>query len=212
VAHPILIAGTGSWQNDGSVDWYCPTHPFGKFLTDNNLSPSYDNNSPFIWSTNTAGIPVFTNKKDWAAGGAALSYFVKSNKQMAGCDTSIIAHSHALQVVAYAAADHDLKIDALITMGSPIREDLKPQYDALRKNTRYWLHVHSDGSDKWQWLGELFDKANPFTWRVERTTPLADKNDFVPKVGHSTLLRDPSTYHYWLEHKWLDAFSKGPKE
>lgn len=200
---PILVAGTGSWKHDGATDWYCPSSNFGRFLEAHDAPPIYDGNQPFIWSTDLAGVPWFTNVKDWAAGGAALFYFVAVQQQIPGFKTAIIAHSHALQVAAFAAADHNLKIDTLVTVGSPIRADLAKQYGALKANTRYWLHIHSDESDRWQWLGELFDRINPFAWRVQRECPLADRNDSVPKVGHSALLRDPLQYHYWIERGWL---------
>lgn len=200
---PFLVAGTGSWKDDGRVDWYCPGHPFGRFLQEQGVTPTWDGSRPFVWSTDLGGVP-WTGKSDWAAGGAALAYFVMAFQKRAANRTAVIAHSHGLQVAAYAAAEHGLKIQTLITVGSPIRNDLKAQYQALRANTAYWLHIHSDGSDRWQWRGELFDTLNPFRWRVRRDAPLADKNDFVPKVGHSDLLRDPTQYHNWVERGWLD--------
>ncbi len=209
--NPILVAGTGSWKDDGSIDWYCPGHDFGKFLTAQGCAPSYDWDSrkglmggakPFVWSTDLSGVPFITRKNhtDWAAGGAALAYFTACRSQRPGSQTALIVHSHGLQVAAYAAAQHDLKINLLISMGSPIRKDMTEQYKALRLNTKYWLHVHSDGSDRWQWFGEMFDGH----FGIVRESPFADKNDFVAKVGHSELLRDPAQYHYWVEHKWID--------
>lgn len=196
---PILVAGTGSWKDHDDKDWFCPGHYFGQFMTLQGLAPIYDGDRPFIWSTDLDGVP-WAGKKDWAAGAAALSYFVQAQASVQGKDTALIAHSHALQVAAIAAAEHNLKINVLITMGSPIRKDMAKEYAALRANTKYWLHVHSDGSDRWQWLGEMFDGH----FGIVRETPLADRNDFVPKVGHSELLRDPKQYHNWVEHKWLD--------
>lgn len=197
--NPILVAGTGSWKDDGRVDWYCPGHAFGTFLKGEGIEPIYDGAHPFIWSTDLAGLPLFTNKKDWAAGGAALAYFVMAAAALRSHDTALIVHSHGLQVAAFAAANHGLKVDTLISVGSPIRKDLAAQYAALRKQTRYWLHIHSDGSDRWQWLGELFDGH----FGIVRECALADRNDFVPKVGHSELLRAPAQYHHWVNHGWL---------
>lgn len=199
---PFLVAGTNSWDNDGAVDWYCPGHPFGRFLEAHECAPTYDGQKPFIWSTDVGGVPWARggNYIDWAAGAAALSYFITAKHHCVGAETGIIAHSHALQVVAFAASDHDLKVDCLITVGSPLRKDMRERYKVLRANTRHWLHIHSDRSDNWQWLGTLFDGH----FGVVRETPLADENAFVPKVGHSELLRDPLTYHHWLERRWLD--------
>lgn len=203
---PILVAGTNSWKDKDDADWYCPGHPFGTFLWKNGCTPDFDGTpgtklaKPFIWSTDLAGVPFLTKKRDWAAGGAALAYFVMLKRQRPGSATAILAHSHALQIAAYAAYEHDLKIQTLITIGSPLRADMKDQYAALRANTQYWLHLHSDGSDKWQWFGEMFDGH----FGIVRETPLADKNDFVPGVGHSELLRDPAQFHYWTDRGWLN--------
>lgn len=204
--NPVLVAGTNSWADDGRVDWYCPGHPFGQFLHAQGITPSYDWNrsgaKPFVWSTDLGGVPFLTRRHnaDWSAGGAALAYFLMARSQRPGEQTALIVHSHGLQVAAFAAAEHDLKIGTLISMGSPIRRDLAPQYAKLRANTQYWLHVHSDRTDRWQWFGELFDGH----LGIVRECPLADRNDFVARVGHSELLRDPAQYHYWLEHQWLD--------
>jgi hypothetical protein len=199
--HPILVAGTDSWKGKNDNDWFCPGHQFGQFLADQGVAPIYDDGPrPFIWSTDLDGVPgVASGTRDWAAGGAALSYFVRLYLRMPGFRTALIVHSHGLQVAAFAAAEHDLKIQTLISMGSPIRQDLGAQYKALRANTQYWLHVHSDNTDRFQILGELFDGHVG----IVREAPLADKNDFVAKVGHSELLRDKAQYHHWVERGWL---------
>lgn len=203
---PILVAGTGSWDNDGRCDWYCPGHPFGVFLLKYGVAPAYDYVSqlaqPFVWSTDLSGVPFLRKHlEDWAAGGAALDYFVRAQKGLESKDTALIVHSHGLQVAAFAAQQYNLKIRTLVSVGSPIRADMAAQYAALRKNTDYWLHLHSDGSDRWQWFGELFDGH----FGIVRETPLADRNDSVPGVGHSDLLRDPAQHHYWTERNWLDV-------
>lgn len=198
----ILVAGTWAWKDNGATDWYCPGHPFGVFLGEHGVKVCYDGAKPFVWSTGLGGVPLITGKTVWPAGGAALAYFQDECK----CDApNAIVHSHGLQVAAYAAAEHGMRFKTLISVSSPIRNDMAERYAALRKNTGYWLHIHSDASDEWQWRGELFDTLNPFKWRVHRTAPLADKNDFIPKVGHSDVLYDPTKYHYWIERGWLDS-------
>lgn len=197
---PVLVAGTNSWMDDGRCDWYCPGHPFALFLESHGCAPMFNGPRPFVWTTDLAGIPFFTNRKEWSAGGAALAYFVMAMNRAPKAETAVIAHSHGLQVAAYAAAEYDLKIHTLVTVGSPIRKDMAKQYKALRLNTRYWLHVHSDCSDRWQWLGEMFDGH----FGIVRDCVLADRNAYVRGVGHSELLRDPVQYHYWLKAGWLD--------
>lgn len=210
--NPILVAGTGSWDGKNDSDWFCPGHKYGQFLAGQGITPTYDGDRPFVWSTNLSGVPGLTrsNHVDWQAGGAALSYFVIGRLAREGAKTALVVHSHGLQVALYAIVEHGLKVQTLISMGSPVRDDMAEIAKQARANIGYWLHVHSDGSDRWQWFGEMFDGGWK-RWmpggepRIVREHPLADKNDFVPKVGHSELLRDPAQYHYWTERGWLDS-------
>jgi hypothetical protein len=103
-------------------------------------------------------------------------------------------------VVLYACADHDLKVGTLISVGSPVRKDMMCVAKRARGNIGTWIHVHSDGSDRWQWFGELFDGH----FGIVREHPLADRNDSVPGVGHGNLLRQPQHFHYWVDRKWVD--------
>lgn len=202
--NPVLVAGTGSeWRGDR--DWYYPGHPFGQMLSEQGCAPRFDESAfprlePFVWSTDIAGIPLLTSHRVWQTGAAALAYFIRSEQRLRSWDTALIVHSHGLQVAAYAALDRGLKVQTLVSVGSPLRADMSEGYDALRRNTKYWLHLHSDKSDRWQWYGALFDGH----FGIVRQTPLADRNDGVPGVGHSNLLRDPATYHHWVERGWLD--------
>ena len=206
--NPILVAGTGSWKGENDTDWYCPGHPFGEYLQSKGVGPTYAwgtrngglTAAPFVWSTGLAGIPWLTNKKEWQAGGAALAYFIASTHRIPGDQTAVIAHSHGLQIVLYACAYYDLRIQALISVGSPVREDMKPIASAARPKIDGWLHLHSDGTDRWQWFGELFDGH----LGIVREHPLADSNDLVPGVSHSKLLRNPDLYHLWEDRGWLN--------
>lgn len=208
--NPVLVAGTSSWKNDNRIDWYWPGHAFGEFLVEQGVSPLFDGDKPFIWSTELSGIPMFSknSKSDWAAGAAALAYYVIAMKDRRAGETAIIAHSHALQVTAYAAAIHGLKINTLITVGSPIRKDMSLAYERLRANTKYWLHLYSDWSDRWQWFGELFDGH----LGIVRQHPLADENVCTPGVGHSDLLRERDRYHLWKEKLWIDKLQSVVQE
>ena len=203
----ILIAGTGSWDADDDIDWYCPTHPFVDYLIQQGVEPLFGaNGKPFIWSTNLSGVPFFTrrNKTDWSAGGAALAYFIDARVKTPGETINVIAHSHGLQIVLYACAYYGVRVRSLISVGSPIRKDMLTVSEKARPDITHWLHIHSDFSDKWQLLGQLFD-GKLDVWLQQREHPLADSNDFVAGVGHSKLLRAPEHYHYWLDRGWLDS-------
>lgn len=193
----ILVAGTNSWHHDNSVDWYHPKHPFTAMLSSSGVGVVSDGDLPFIWTTDIDGI--FGERKnniDWAAGGAALSYFTRMSQVRV---PDIIAHSHGLQVVLYACAEHGLKVNQLISVGSPVRKDLEDLTKKARLSIGHWIHIHSDYTDRWQWLGTLFDGR----FGIVREHPYADRNDFVPGVGHSDLLRSPQTYPLWTQKGWL---------
>lgn len=201
----VLVAGTGSWKLGEAGDWYFPDSPFVKLLTEEGVEVKFDGNGiprPFVWDTALAGVPFFTSTKEWAAAGASLAYFARPA-------TNLIVHSHGLQVALFSLADWGLKADVMISVGSPVREDMMEVAKRARKNIGFWLHIHSDSSDRWQWYGELFDGGWKHWFpggepRIVRTHPLADVNDSVPGVGHSELLRDPSTFHFWKERGWLE--------
>ena len=205
--HPILVAGTGSYRDDARVDWYCPLSPFARFLASQSLAPAFHHwrstpdlaqQAPFIWSTDLAGLP-WTRTSTWAAGGTALAYFIEVTADLRGKETAILAHSHALQVVLYACAEQGILVNQLISVGSPVRKDMQAIAARARPRINHWLHIHSDRSDHWQWFGELFDGH----FGIVREHPLADRNDAVPGVGHSELLRDPLCQSHWLDRGWL---------
>lgn len=198
----VLVAGTNSWGNNDAVDWYVPAHAFAKYLESHGLEVMSDSGMPFIWSTDLDGVVLDRkNHTDWSAAGAALSYFVR----MHGVDeVDIITHSHGLQVVIFAIAHYGLRVRRLVSVGSPVRKDMEYLSSIAKQNIGKWLHIYSDKSDRWQWLGELFDGR----LGIVRKHPLADRNDFVAKVGHSEILRDPSKYPLWIQNGWID-FLKG---
>jgi len=208
--HPILVAGTGSWNDDARVDWYTPGSRFARFLEAEGLAPTFGPGAghvnPFVWSTSVAGIPVFSRRATWPAAGIALAYFITMMADLRGHETAIIAHSHALQVVLYACVNAGIKVAHLISVESPVRRDMLEVATRARPLIGHWLHIYSDWSDRWQWLGELFDGH----LGVVRAHPLADRNDSVAGVGHSALLRDPTQFYRWTDLGWLDPL-RGPR-
>jgi hypothetical protein len=193
----ILVAGTDAWAETVAGRWYCPGSPYAAFLQAHAVEPVFGGDAaapqPFIWSTDLDGLPFRRKHVQWSAGGAALAYFARTTP------IAIVAHSHGLQVVLYACARYGLRIDRLISVSSPVRNDMAAVAAAARPNIGRWLHLHSDGSDRWQWFGELFDGH----FGVVRAHPLADKNDAVPGVGHTGVLEDAANFHYWTERDWL---------
>lgn len=205
----VLVPGTWGWSDDASAEWYRDGAPFTQFLIANGLRPFEPNGRPFVWSTRLGGLGFGGGKMaTWRAAGInLLDYLVPPldpAAQLPPSQTRVICHSHGMQVVLFAAAA-GLKIDTLISVAGPVRADMRMTTMMARRNIRRWVHLHSDWSDKWQWLGEIGDGV----LGIVRAEPLADENDTIPGVGHSRLLRDPTTFHFWKECGWLAALQEG---
>lgn len=206
---PILpIAGTWGWRGDLADhrdQWWHPASPFMVWMGEHGCRHLCEDD-PFIWTTHVGGALFWAKSHtDWMAGGAALSYYFDAETHYGPSFTApeqrhVIAHSHAGQVVAYACAFRNVKLDTLITVGSPVRNDMLPIYKAARPNIRKWLHIASPGwTDRMQWFGELFDGS----FGVKRSQPFADVNHLIPGIGHSGILRDPKLFGLWESQGWL---------
>lgn len=199
----ILVAGTNGWNPRATQKAWCdPGSDFARFLEAEGFSVAFGaaadgSPRPFVWSTDVGGVGFGDGDlKVWHAAGLNLySYIIPPlypRERIAPADTKIIAHSHGLQVVLFACAA-GLKVDTLLSLGSPIREDMQATTSAARPNIRRWVHVHSDGSDWWQWLGALFDG----NVGIVRAAARADENIAIPKVGHTDLLNKPEHQDIW---------------
>jgi hypothetical protein len=206
VTRVIVVPGT--WGRE--QDWYRPWSPWARYLVSLGVEVFEPNGRPFLWSTDAGGWQGWrrwfgrTSTRDhwdWMAGGDALFNLIvpplAPERRIPPAETRVISHSHGLQVVLYACA-YGLKIDTLIDIAGPVRADMRPILDAARPNIRQWLHVHSDGSDKMQWLGELGDGTLGI---VRGVTLPGVVNHALPKAGHSGVLRDP----VWFPRFWPGA-------
>lgn len=207
----LLVPGTHGWGYTKGQQWWDYGSPFTTFLETADcciLGKAF----PYLWSTSLDGVWFFhrTTKRhiQWESAGYSL-YSYLANKLAPGdyvpiADRNLIAHSHAMQVVAYACAQ-GLKINRLLTMGSPVRNDMQEIYAQARPNIGQWLHVHSDRSDRIQWFGELFDGK----LGIVRKQPFANVNLGIPAVAHSNLLTDPECFPLWAADGLLDFLRKG---
>jgi hypothetical protein len=161
--------------------------------------------SPFVWSTD---LDLGRSHRDWQAGGRALLYYLvpplHPHLRLPPGRTRLVAHSHGGQVALYAAS-YGLKVECLVTVGTPVRGDMREVAEAARPNIKRWLHLYSP-RDLTQILGSLFGGG----FRVRRRMPLADLNREMPK-GHGDVLRDPSVMHAWVDDGWL-AFVAGRRD
>lgn len=175
-----VIAGTSGlfgWDAHarGHVDWWRPGSPWVQALeaAGHQLADTAD---PYSWTGDVDGLVA--RDVDWIEAGNALRWWWAAH----GIGVrAIVAHSHGLQVLAYA----QIAVPALITAGSPVRHDLLGRYAELRAKVGAWWHLYSD-RDAWQILGELRDGGAWMGWR--RTIPGAS-NVLVPGQSHSGLMR-----------------------
>lgn len=203
-----LVQGTWAWGHKPGLQWWECTSPFCSFLKTLGIE-TIGGNRPFIWSTELDGLGWLqrrTVKRHliWEAAGDNLYAYLKPPLSLFDdyvpiTDRNVIGHSHALQVIAYACAA-GLKLNRLVTVGSPVRQDMADVYKAARPNIASWLHVHSDGSDRIQWFGELFDGH----FGIVREAPLADRNVLIGNVAHSRLLNDSACFRLWQEQGLMD--------
>jgi hypothetical protein len=210
VIRACLVAGTHGWN--GTTDplqarncWWWPGSAFTQMLERHGIA-LVSRTRPFVWSTDLEGEPGEVAHRDWRAGGIGLyAYLVPDlcpDRRVPPAETLVITHSHGLQVALYAFAE-GLQ-GSLISVCGPVRDDMMAVATRARPNLRCWLQLHSDDSDAWQilgadWLGAIAGvfRRSDATDLVSRKHPLADSNVFVPDVGHTGLLDEPSTFDRW---------------
>lgn len=210
VVRYLPVMGTHGWSFGMKTGrWWCGDSPFAEMMIEHGLVVLC-RTRPFVWTTDLNGHHFWELRKkargdhrDWAAGGENLfTYCVPPLEPYAAIppvQVNIVCHSHGLNVVLYAAA-LGLKINRLISVASPVRDDMTEVAKMARPNITLWRHLHSDASDRTQWLGELFDGV--INVAGARAHPLADVNELIPGVGHSRLLEDPACLPMWHERGW----------
>lgn len=196
----IAIAGTGAGNK---LDWHLPTSDLSKFFLLQGLEQLETNPlKRYMWSTKLDGIDSVN--ETWDAAGRALAHYIAppllGESLVKPEDTYCIAHSHAGNVVAYACGKYGLKINGLITVGTPIRKDLYEIYQAAVPNISRHLHIYAGWRDYWQILGSLFGGQ----FGIHRKHPFTVHNEQVPGGNHGSILRDPKFFPLWLERGWLD--------
>jgi hypothetical protein len=210
VTKVLLVQGTHAFGRSGeTVEWWNSRSPFCEFLQAEGFE-ILGAQQPYVWESGLDGTGWFGKAQrhiKWRAAAHNLHAYLRNPlvpvDYVPRADRNIIAHSHGLQVVAYACL-YGLMVNRLVTVGSPVRADMSAVYEAARKNIQSWLHVYSDGSDRIQWYGTLFDGHVGILRKVK----VADVNLKIPKVGHSRLLNDQACFPLWRENGLID-FLKG---
>lgn len=213
---PAYIPIPGTHAYDGSPepsDWYHPQSALSRYFADTFGLTQVSPDDPWCWTTDLDGFRIWRRLRrktslgmDWLVAGKTFRQWVSHNGCSGGgvpmTDRNVICHSHGLQPILYACAE-GLKLRALISVSSPVRSDLLENgiASAAAKNIGHWTHVHSDRSDRWQWLGTLADGMLGIT----RAHPLAHRNVAIAHVGHSKMLNEASRFHLWRDERLLDG-------
>lgn len=233
----LPIMGTHAWgRSDPTAEWWyagsqmppvvAPASPFCQFLRGEGCE-ILGADCPFVWDTDLDGIGWLKRRPhkkhiNWESWGHALGFYLWPRLRgyyqtyVPVEERNIIAHSHAMQVVAYCCATAGVEVNRLLTIGSPVREDMYEVYARARPFIREWMHVHSDGSDRTQWFGTLFDghlgvvRALPaqVTLTSGTVVDLNVRNVRIDAVGHSKLLNDPACFPLWHQHGLLDFLQR----
>lgn len=201
----VLVSGTHGWRGTNDRSWYSQGSPFVTFLQQQGVDVVFTpEGQPFIWSTDLGGVGF--GKDDhavWSSAGMNLFWYcvppLCPEKRIPPNELAVITHSHGLQVALYAAAA-GLKIRVLIDVSGPVRKDMRSVAKKARPNIYFWDHVHSDASDRWQWIGSMFDGH----LGIVRQHPLADVNTMIPHAGHTGTLEQPELFKVWNEEGLIE--------
>lgn len=214
---PVLLVH-GTWSADfsrkGRSQWFEPGSPFITMLERRGLDASYFDT--FEWTGDLSGLARlwpwnwFTTPqhRDWLACGRSIGYVLDPK----GCPVpheyrNVIAHSHGGQGVFHAAAN-GVKIHRLVTVATPVREDMEAVVAAARPNIDQWVHVFDPTlKDRMQVLGEIGDGR--LGWK--RRFDLADENISIAGSGHSGVLCQPEWFPQWGS-RGLAAFLRGDQQ
>lgn len=209
---PIIpVAGTHGYRGQLTGDWWHDRSPLLLFLGAFGftcLQPA----RPFVWTTDLNGQRFWRRwfgltdpHYDWLAAAYGLNTYIRpifdeGDNYVPLAQRNVIVHSHGLQVVLYACAEWDLKLNSLVSVMAPVRADMQEIAGRARRNIGYWEHLYSDRTDSWQWIGGIGDGRVG----IVRRHPKADRNTLVPKAGHSRLLHDSAFFMQWVDLGLLD--------
>lgn len=211
----IPIPGTHGDNGEPTGLWWQSGSPFARFMYRAGLC-HLNEDRPFTWSTDLNGHRVWRRflglrdpHRDWIACGYALSYYLWPAQQQEDyvdiAERNIVAHSHAGQGVFYACALGGLRINRLITIGTPVRRDMRHIVRRARPNIGQWLHIRSESDTTaiWGGIGDGAFGAQRTFWGEE------DWTDIVPDIGHSGVLHDENLFHYWQARAWIEFLKNG---
>lgn len=206
-ANPVTyfpIGGTHSWdEDDNHYQWWERGSEFTRQMA--TLGLVLHARNPFVWATNIDGTLFQRKHTIWKAAAKHLICHLGDDR-IPYAQRNVVAHSHGGQVVFFACAD-GLKIQNLITVGTPVRKDMEKVVLQAIGNIGYWHHICDSSSDRMAILGTLFDGAI----RIKHNFEVADSSSDVKGVGHSKILNDPKFIPLWKERGWASILAYGKK-
>ena len=217
----IPVAGTSARKrHDHSRSWYRVGSPLDKILrmfgyqrVDQDRDPHTPDKG--FWSGDINGLMLqramwWRDKHPaWKTGGETLRRFLLSRRDEFVDGVTLLLHSHAGQVGAYALAElpefyvcgsggceNDNLPGAfpihVVTCDMPVRADMRDVYASASTSVASWTHLYSEKGwkSRMRWLGDGQIFSNP------RELPVATRNIEI-KGGHSGYLSDPRFIGQW---------------
>ena len=183
MAKTILISGTWGLESDL---WWKVASPFWQTAKHRGLDLAAPDD-PFTWTTALEGVKG--DNREWIVAASALRWFCKAK----GIEKpNIVAHSHGGQLPLL-ATEHGLEIGTLVTVATPVRDDVLGHL--VGRRIHRWVHIHTGAGDRMQLLGELGDGEIS----ARRKMPGAE-NIYEPDQTHSGLL----DADLWTARRWWE--------
>jgi hypothetical protein len=197
---------SGTWGRragqSGSYTWWRPPSVFLANLRNAGLALVSETDY-FDWSTGLDGMGA--QHDVWETAGKALYWWWVAHGRPA---LSLIGHSHGPQVVAYAlryswAVGDPMVLEHLVTVGTPVREDMQDIWNAAAPLLVDWTHLYTNeviclpDDLGYQALGSLPPSA-AFPFR--RTMVQASRNiEVIPATTHHGLMWPDlwNTHDFW---------------
>jgi hypothetical protein len=202
---PVVFV-MGTWGL--SQSWWRPSSPLAQAFGAKGI-PTFT--EPFKWSGELGGIVGYPSDPEeefndrqltpWMVAGHALRWYCRA-QGWGERAVHAVAHSHGLQVLAFAAA-FGQHFATAISVSGPIRHDMRPVRLKARPMIDRWLHLY-DPEDLTIIEGEFLDGHIGPVYEL----PEADLNLRIAGFGHSGILEAPTA---WTERHLFDYFlSVGP--
>lgn len=192
------------WKFNGNFAQYAKR--FNCFQFDRIVQPDSQEALPFTWTSDLTGVRFNLFNRNakhsaWRGAGYSLNYYCQNIPLE---HRNFILHSHGLQCWLYATA-RGLKSNNVISVCSPIRNDLMTIMRVAPNMCNKWMHIYSN-SDKVQFLGQFGDGRILGSRKVEVPGVINHRL----KIDHSSVFNE--RIDYWVKEGWFDFLRTPMKE